>query len=106
MVEVTATIRNAMGIHCRPSAAIVKETRHFRGNIEVISSQRRCDPRSIMGLISMGLAPGERVTIRLTGRGEKTFAPKIVELVERRFDFPPDANSVSPLRQPTPLGSS
>ena len=106
MVEVTATVRNAMGIHCRPSAVIVKESRAFRGNLEVISAHRRCDPRSIMGLISMGLAQGESVTIRLSGRGEKSFAPRVVELFERRFDFSPDAHSVSPLRQPSPLGSS
>lgn len=95
-----------MGIHCRPSAVIVKEARFFRGNLEVVSAERRCDPRSIMGLISMGLAPGERVIIRLDGQNERQFAPKFVELFERRFDFPPDAQSVSPLRQPPPLGSS
>jgi phosphotransferase system HPr (HPr) family protein len=99
MVEVVATIRNAMGIHCRPSATIVREARIFEGDIEVIAPGGTCDPRSIMGLISLALTEGTIVTIRLSGSGSKEFAPKIVELFERHFDFTPNPDTPSPLRR-------
>lgn len=99
MVKTTAIIRNGMGIHCRPSAVIVKETRDFRGELEVIAPNGRCDPRSIMDLISLGLAEGTQIELRIHGRSEKKFAPKLVELFERHFDFPPDPASTSPLRK-------
>lgn len=106
MVEVTAVIRNTMGIHCRPSAVIVKESRAFRGEIDVVAPDGHCDPRSILDLISLGLAEGAPVTIRVCGPGEKKFAPKLAELFERHFDYPPDADSSSPLRNAPPIGAA
>lgn len=106
MVETYAIIRNAMGIHCRPSAIIVRECRGFRGEAELHAEGRSCDPRSMVGLISMGLAEGTTVRIRVSGRGEKAFAEKLVELMERKFDFPPDPGSASPLRNAAPIGAA
>ncbi len=106
MVKTSAIIRNSMGIHCRPSAVIVKETRDFRGELEVISPNGHCDPRSIMDLISLGLAEGTQVELRVRGAGEKAFARKLVELFERHFDFPPDPGSISPLRNSVPAGGA
>ena len=89
MVEIRAVIKNAMGIHCRPSAIIVKEAREFSGSLEVVAPEGRCDPRSILDLISLCLTEGTTVTLRVSGRDETNFAQKLSELFERRFDFPP-----------------
>ena len=106
MVEVTATICNEMGIHCRPSAIIVKATRGYRGKIELAAPNGSCDPRSILDLISLGLTKDTRVTLRVSGRSEKKFALELVHLFERRFDFPPDPDSISPLVKAAPIGSA
>jgi phosphotransferase system HPr (HPr) family protein len=106
MVEVIATVRNTMGIHCRPSAIIVKATQDFDGDLEVVSPDGRCNPRSILELIAMGLSEGTTVMIRVSGPEEEKVAPRFVELFERHFDFPPDPNSISPLRNPPPSGAS
>lgn len=89
MVEVWATIQNEAGIHCRPSAEIVKVARTFPGEISVSCGDLRCDPRSVLALMAMGLARGTRVKITVSGDGEEAFARKLVELFERRYDFPP-----------------
>ena len=86
-----------MGIHCRPSAVIVKESRAFDARIRVVSAAGECDPRSIMALISMGLAEGTPVTIQVSGGDEKKIARRMVELFERQFDFKPRETSFSPL---------
>jgi phosphocarrier protein len=88
MVERTAVIRNAAGIHCRPSACIVKAVTGYPGNITVISPAGSCDPRSIMGLIAMGLEPGTNITIRVEGPDEEAQCDKLVELFETHYDFP------------------
>jgi phosphotransferase system HPr (HPr) family protein len=89
MIELTATVRNAHGIHCRPSAAIVKAVTGYPGDIEVIAESGTCDPRSIMGLIALGLAEGAAITIRVSGPEEEAQCRRLVELFELHYDFPP-----------------
>jgi phosphocarrier protein len=91
MTKVTARIRNEAGIHCRPSAAIVKEAMLYAGTILVSSSSGTCDVKSIMGLLALGLGPDEEITIEVSGAAEKEFAAKLKRLFETHFDFPPRA---------------
>lgn len=89
MIEMPATIRNANGIHCRPSAVIAKEAMLYRGQVQVVTDAGICDPRSVMALITMGLHEGAQVQIRVTGPNERETCKKFVELFGRHFDFPP-----------------
>ncbi len=89
MIELQATIRNAQGIHCRPSAVIMKEVREYPGDIRIIKEHMECDLRSVMELLSMGLERGDTVTIRVDGPDEKRICRNLAVLFEREFDFPP-----------------
>ena len=95
MVEMTATVRNSQGIHCRPSAAIVKAVTGYPGDIEVIAEGGRCDPRSIMGILALGLHEGATLTIRVEGPEEEFQCRRVVELFETHYDFPPRRDSES-----------
>lgn len=98
MIEMEATIRNANGIHCRPSAVITKEIMNYAGDVKVIADSGTCDPRSIMALISLGLHAGTKVRIRVAGPEEKEVCRKLVALFEKHYDFPPrDPNEPLPL---------
>lgn len=88
MVEMPATIQNSAGIHCRPSACIVKATAAYPGEITVIAPSGSCDPRSIMALIALGLEQGTQITIRVEGPDEEEQCRRLVELFETHFDFP------------------
>lgn len=88
VVELPAIIRNSAGIHCRPSACIVKATASYPGEITVTSPAGSCDPRSIMALIGLGLEPGTSITIRVEGPDEEEQCRRLVALFETHFDFP------------------
>lgn len=88
MVEATATIRNSAGIHCRPSAAIVKAINDYPGRISISAPGGTCDPRSIMGLLSLCLEAGTPVRVTVDGPDETATACKLVDLLETHFDFP------------------
>jgi phosphotransferase system HPr (HPr) family protein len=89
MTERPATIRNAYGIHVRPSSVIVKAAKEYAGGIEVTSSKGvTVDIKNILGLISLGLTCGQAVTIRVNGPDEEAVAVKMAELFETHFDFP------------------
>jgi phosphocarrier protein HPr len=89
MAERTAVIRNGAGIHCRPSAVIVKAIRGYAGSVLVHGASGDCDPRSIMALLGLGLQHGDRVTVSVSGPDEDEVCKMLADLFETAFDFPP-----------------
>lgn len=89
MIERYATVRNAAGIHCRPSAVIVSAVLAYGGKVLVSCDAGEVDLRSLLALVSLGLGEGSRVQIRVSGPDEEAFCAQMVELFERHFDFPP-----------------
>jgi len=84
-----ATIANSAGIHCRPSALIVKEFEDYSGTVRISNGRGECDVSSVMQLLSLEMQPGDRVTVEVDGEDEARKADRLVELLETRFDFPP-----------------
>jgi phosphocarrier protein HPr len=89
MFEMSATIQNAAGIHCRPSTVIVKEAMLYPGEIAVVAPSGTCDLRSVINLMTLGLHQGYTIKVRVTGPDEENFCRKIAALFEMHFDFPP-----------------
>lgn len=89
MIERSAVIRNEQGIHCRPSAVIVKALMQFAGDVTAVTEEGEADCRSIMGLLSLGLQKDCRVLIRVSGPDEERLCEQLVQLFETEFDFPP-----------------
>lgn len=89
MIEKVAVIQNRHGIHCRPSALIIKSLGEYEGTVEICSESGSVDCRSIMGLLTLGLEYRARVTLRVTGPDEEETCEKLVVLFETEFDFPP-----------------
>ena len=89
MIERETTVRNEMGIHCRPSAAIVREMKEYPGELEAFSEGGQANCKSIMGLLTLGLAKGSQVKVRVEGPDEEVACARLIELFETEFDFPP-----------------
>ncbi len=89
MIEMRSTVRNEMGIHCRPSAVILKVAKDYQGDISVTAPAGSTDLQSVLELISLGLVQGTDVAIRVSGQNEEHMCRKLVELFETHFDFPP-----------------
>jgi phosphotransferase system HPr (HPr) family protein len=89
MFEIQATIQNEHGIHCRPTALIIRSIGDYAGVIEIINENGKSDPRSMLGLMSLGLAKGVTVTVHVEGPDEEAMGLKLRDLFETHFDFPP-----------------
>jgi phosphocarrier protein HPr len=88
MFEKTAIVRNEHGIHCRPSAVIVKAAHDFPGTIRVVAGSGEANLKSLLALVSLGLACGTAVRIRVSGPDEETWCNRMAQLFETHFDFP------------------
>lgn len=84
-----AIIANSQGIHCRPSAVIVKEFMNYAGTIRISNDHGACDVSSVMQLLSLELQQGTQVKIEVMGENEAAVADRLVELFQTHFDFPP-----------------
>lgn len=87
--ETVATVRNADGIHCRPSVLIVKAAEGYDGAITVASDLNETNLRSVMSLMTLGLREGDCVTIRVNGPDAADMCRRLADLFETHFDFPP-----------------
>ena len=89
MVHKTATIRNNMGIHVRPTGDIVDAGHNIPAQITVKAKGIESDLRDHISLLAMGLCKGDTVDIYVSGNNEEEISANIIELFEREFDFPP-----------------
>jgi phosphocarrier protein len=88
MFEATAVVKNEAGIHCRPSAILVKEGMDYPGEILVSAPSGTSTLTSALELIMLGLEQGTEVSIQVSGPDEEAFGKKLVALFETHFDFP------------------
>lgn len=89
MYKAKAVVQNEAGIHCRPSAILVKEGTAYCGEILVVARSGTCNLRSALEVIMLGLERGAEVSIQVSGPEEEEFGRKLVALFETHFDFPP-----------------
>ena len=88
MATVKAIIANINGIHCRPSAVIIGQSKKYSGTVIVSSVNGETDLKSVIGLIGLGLEQGFEITITVTGDDDQEFAKKLLDLFQTKFDFP------------------
>jgi len=88
VVEIKAVIQNAAGIHCRPTAEIVKAVSEYDGTVTVIAESGSCEVGSALELLMLGLECGAEITLQIDGPDEEVAAPRFKELFETNFDFP------------------
>jgi phosphocarrier protein len=84
-VERTVLITNKRGLHARASAKFVTLASSQAASIEVSKDGSSVAGTSIMGLMMLGAAMGDSVTISATGDGAQEAVVKLVELVEGKF---------------------
>jgi phosphotransferase system HPr (HPr) family protein len=89
MVEMSATVRNRDGIHCRPAALIAQLGQSYMGRAIARTPEREANLRSVMEILALGLLPGEAVTIEVEGPDEQGICAEFVRLFESEFNFRP-----------------
>ncbi len=79
MTTKTITVQIPTGLEARPVAVLVQIANQYSSSIYLENSTRRVNAKSIMGLMTLGLRAGEKVTIQANGADEEIAASKIEE---------------------------
>jgi phosphocarrier protein HPr len=86
MFTLTTTIQNEQGFHLRPAQLFTETAGKFESDITLTASDNEeIDPKSILGLMSMGLGKGDSVTISAEGPDEEAAVRELVQLIETGF---------------------
>jgi len=83
--EKTVLISNKRGLHARASAKFVTLASAQPAAIEVEKDGSRVAGTSIMGLMMLGAAMGDVVTISAAGEGAEQAVSALAQLVEAKF---------------------
>lgn len=81
----TVLITNKRGLHARASAKFVTLASKQGTPVEVEKDGSSVAGTSIMGLMMLGAAMGDQVTIRADGDGAEAAVGALAELVEAKF---------------------
>lgn len=84
-VSRTVEICNKKGLHARASAKFVTMAAQIDAAIEVEKDGNKVCGTSIMGLMMLGAALGDRITISATGAGAERAVEELSALVEAKF---------------------
>ena len=70
MIKKPITINLSTGLEARPVAQLVQVASQFNSEIYVEIGKKTVNAKSIMGMMSLALAPGEKVTVIADGTDE------------------------------------
>ena len=71
MITKKIKIQIQNGLEARPVAVLVQVASQFSSSIYVESGDKKVNAKSIMGMMTLGLAPGEEVTVTADGADEE-----------------------------------
>ena len=85
MAEGTFEIINALGLHARAAAQMVKVANRYKSDITIEANGQRANAKSIMGVLMLAAAQGMQVTVTCKGEDAPACLQDIQKLIANRF---------------------
>ncbi|WP_400164467.1 HPr family phosphocarrier protein [Brevibacillus sp. TJ4] len=82
MLTKTFTIQNPSGIHARPATLFVQKATSFPCEVNVIKGSKKINGKSIMGLMTLGAAKGDQITLEISGEQAEEAMEELGKLLE------------------------
>ena len=92
MLERELVVKDEVGLHARPASLFVKIAQEFNGTVTVKFNKKNVqtgqeelvekDGKSMIGILSLGIAKGKPFTIILDGEDEELYLSKFEELLD------------------------
>ena len=82
MVKREMTITNNIGLHARPATFFIQKANTFKSSVWIEKDERKVNAKSLLGVLSLGIAKGMVVTIIADGIDENEAVDGLVNLVQ------------------------
>jgi phosphocarrier protein HPr len=78
-------VQNQVGLHARPATFFIQKANEFKSSIWVEKGDRRVNAKSLLGVLSLGIAGGAGIRVIADGVDEVDAVDSLVSLVESGF---------------------
>ena len=85
MIEREVEIVNRLGLHARAAAKVVHLAGRYRSDVKLVKDGDEVDAKSILGLLMLAAAQGERIWVRCNGEDEDEALLALTGLIAERF---------------------
>ncbi len=85
MCSKEVVINNQIGLRARPATFFIQKANEFKCSIQVERDERRVNAKSLLGVLSLGIVKGTKVTIIADGVDEDEAIVALAELVGGNF---------------------
>ena len=79
------TVNNEVGLHARPATYFIQKANEYKCGIWVEKEDRKVSAKSLLGVLSLGVAKGMTITLIADGQDENAAIAGLVELIENGF---------------------
>jgi len=85
MYEKRATITKQVGLHARPATFLIQKANEFKCSIWIEKDERRVNAKSLLGVLSLGVAKDSIISIIADGSDEIEAVDTLCELINSDF---------------------
>ena len=86
MITKEVKISNAIGLHARPATFFIQKANTYNSSIWVEKDDRKVNAKSLLGVLSLGIAKGMTVTLSADGQDEDAAIDGLVSLINSGFN--------------------
>ena len=85
MVSNKVTVQNSVGLHARPATFFIQKANSYKSSVWIEKEDRKINAKSLLGVLSLGIAKGMTVTISAEGIDETEAIKGLVDLINTGF---------------------
>ena len=85
MISRDVVISNTSGLHARPATFFIQKANSYRSSIWIEKDDRKVNAKSLLGVLSLGIAKGMTVTLIADGQDENVALNGLIELIDSGF---------------------
>ena len=85
MTKRDVTITNNIGLHARPATFFIQKANSYKSLIWIEKEDRKINAKSLLGVLSLGIAKGMTVTLVADGKDEEDAINGLSTLIDTGF---------------------
>ena len=85
MISREVTINNSIGLHARPATFFIQKANGYKSSVWVEKEDRKVNAKSLLGVLSLGVAQGMTITLIVDGIDEVEALDGLQELISSDF---------------------
>lgn len=85
MYSKEVVVQNQVGLHARPATFFIQRANEFKSGIWIVNDERKVNAKSLLGVLSLGITRGTKITIVADGSDQEEAVDSLVDLISSNF---------------------